>query len=452
MKIFDYLTGQEKGQKEDALAPLSQEHRERRELMALLWRYYRGQHRKHLRVSQGQADDNVIVNYSRRVVDKGAYFLFGKDVIFEADGIDEGRLDEDYLAAAWGGIESKATLLQSIAINGGVCGHAFVRIFPADSSVPGALPRLVNLDPSALDVVTADDDIEDVRGYRVVWKAGDVWKRHSIDQDGQGWMIVEQEGRANSQTWVTVAEQEWPWDFAPIAACQNLPNPNQFWGISDLEEADLNDAINFTASNINRILRFHAHPKTIGTGFDASVLQATAVEQFWTIPNEGSNVFNLEMQSDLASSQEFLSFLKTAYSKVTSVPELDPDQVNVGALSGFALRILYGDLLEKTNAKRNTYGRLLADINHRMLVISGSDVEQVKNVWQGPLPDDEVAQTQALAQDRSVGGLSRETYLERRGYNVEREAKRLAAEEAQTASATDNLGSFLLRSFDRGER
>jgi hypothetical protein len=116
--------------------------------------------------------------------------------------------------------------------------------------------------------------------------------------------------------------------------------------MSDLEEADINDAINFTASNIQRILKFHSHPKTIGTGFSAEQLQNTAVDEMWAIPDPAAKVFNLEMQSDLASAFNYLNLLKGAYAKVTGVPDLDPAVVNVGALSGFALRILYGDLLE----------------------------------------------------------------------------------------------------------
>ena len=228
--------------------------------------------------------------------------------------------------------------------------------------------------------------------------------------------------------------------------CQNRTNPIDTWGISDLEEADINDAINFTASNINRILRYHAHPRTIGTGFTAASLQNTAVDQFWTIPASDARVTNLEMQSDLASAYNFWSGLREAYAKISGVPDLDPAQVNVGALSGFALRILYGDLLELTNVKRNTYGEMLSGINSAMLELGGFGAGlDVHNDWADPLPVDNAAAVQLLALDRQ-NGVSLETYLEERGYDADRELERIANERAQDAT----LGEALLGQFERG--
>ena len=437
MKIWDFLA-----RTTDSLAPISPEQRQRQALFSLYWDYYRGRHRKPLKMRSGQPDDNTILNYSRRVVNKGVQFLFGKTIEFEIDGTDVMTRQEEYLAQVWGSDEEKMTLLQEIALNGAVTGTAFVRLYPPQG--PGSLPRIVNVDPALLDVITNDDDIDDIRSYRITWKSGDQWKRHRIDADAGQWIISE-EVKGAGDRWQLVSDEIWPWDFPPVVHCQNLPAPNEFWGISDLENADINDAINFTASNINRILRFHSHPKTIGIGFNAAQLQNTAVDQFWTIPNEQAKVFNLEMQSDLASAYAYLQELRNAYSKITGVPELDPAQVNIGALSGFALRILYGDLLELTRMKRNTYGAMLNELNRRILVVSNLGDMLTRIVWQSPLPEDEQATSEALARDRQAG-LSLQTYMERRGYDWKREQERIAEEQA----TTDTIGSALLRAFDRG--
>ena len=437
MKIWDFLA-----RTTDSLAPISPEQRQRQALFSLYWDYYRGRHRKPLKMRSGQPDDNTILNYSRRVVNKGVQFLFGKTIEFEIDGTDVMTRQEEYLAQVWGSDEEKMTLLQEIALNGAVTGTAFVRLYPPQG--PGSLPRIVNVDPALLDVITNDDDIDDIRSYRITWKSGDQWKRHRIDADAGQWIISE-EVKGAGDRWQLVSDEIWPWDFPPVVHCQNLPAPNEFWGISDLENADINDAINFTASNINRILRFHSHPKTIGIGFNAAQLQNTAVDQFWTIPNEQAKVFNLEMQSDLASAYAYLQELRNAYSKITGVPELDPAQVNIGALSGFALRILYGDLLELTRMKRNTYGAMLNELNRRILVVSNLGDMRTRIVWQSPLPEDEQATSEALARDRQAG-LSLQTYMERRGYDWKREQERIAEEQA----TTDTIGSALLRAFDRG--
>jgi hypothetical protein len=214
-----------------------------------------------------------------------------------------------------------------------------------------------------------------------------------------------------------------------------------------LEDADVNDALNWTMSNINRIIRYHAHPKTIGIGFAAAHLENTAVDQFWTINTPGAEVFNLEMQSDLGNAYTFAKELKATYAQVTGVPDLDPQQVNVGALSGFALRILYGDLLDVTNIKRVTYGALLSGVNAALLEMGGfGQAIQVNNVWDDPLPSNEVEQVQALTADRAAG-LSMETYLERRGYDAEREMERTQDERQGEMT----LGDSLLRAFETGQ-
>jgi hypothetical protein len=134
------------------------------------------------------------------------------------------------------------------------------------------------------------------------------------------------------------------------------------------------------------------------------------------------------------------------------VPDLDPAVVNVGALSGFALRILYGDLLEATQVKRNTYGALLNGINQALLALGGlgeyGKVE-IKNVWADPLPSSDLEQAQTLEIDRR-NGLSKETYLKRRGYDPVKEAE-LAGAEAEAQEA--QMGAMMVnaqRTFDQG--
>lgn len=444
--LRDQLTG--KSSTNTGYSPFTAAHRERRALYDAYWSYYRGKHRRSLRVEPGAPDDNVVLNLSKRIVNKGIQFLFGKAVDFEIDADNPDRTpEEQYLDLAWGTDAQKHTLLQSLALNGAVCGQAVVRLYAPP--LPGDLPRIVNLDPAMLDVVTLDDDVEQVSSYRLIWRSGEVWRRHRIDlQANDTWIVNVEEQRPGRSDWQLTGEELWPYPFAPVVTCQNLPLPNVFWGMSDLEDADLNDSINFVASNINRILRFHSHPKTVGTGFNAQMLQNTAVDAFWTVPDPQAKVYNLEMQSDLASAYNYLAMLRTLYAKVTGVPELDPAQVNVGALSGFALRILYGDLLEATQTKRNTYGHLLAEVNARLLAlgnVAAYGTLTVNNVWADPLPDSGLEQAQTLEIDRR-NGLSQETYLTRRGYDPEIEEERKAAEQ----EAQGNVGAALMAQFERG--
>jgi hypothetical protein len=442
MAIWDFVGS--RAQTAAGFSPRTQEHTERVKLFGLYWDYYRGKHRRQTLSKPEQPDDNVVFNLSSRVVNMGKDFLFGHPPTFEIDGEEERTDAEEYLDAAWGTEEQRAMLLQKLAINGAVCGTAFIRLYEQDG---GDLPRIQNVDPAMVDVITLDDDIDQIMAYHIIWRSGENnWKRHRIDlQENDTWLITEEIAFNNDNLWREMDTIPWPWSFAPVFYCQNLTLPNSIWGVSDLESADLNDTINTVASNINRILRYHAHPKTIGTGFQASLMQNTAVDQFWTIPNENANVYNLEMQSELQAAYQYLSELKTIYAKVTGVPELDPATVNVGALSGFALRILNGDLLAKTEGKRNTYGAMLSDVNAALMQLGGYGDARVNNVWKDPLPESETEEAQVLTMDRQ-NGLSTETYLERRGYDTERELERMEAEAALQTSA----GELALRQFEIG--
>lgn len=368
------------------LAPLTDGHRERLRLFEMYWRYYRGHHRRHLKRREGAPDDNVTVNWSRKIVDTGVQFLMGQGVTFDIGDEPERSPEEAYLDSVWQDDPARrwsvAQFLQGLAQNGGVCGTAVVRIYPPKDGQ--GKPTLKNIDPAIVDILTDPDDADDVTGYHIVWKGATDWKRHRIERDGGIWILREDERRGGR--WETMTEEVWEFDFPPVFHCQNLILANSVWGASDLEDADLNDAINFANSNINRILRFHAHPRTIGLGFNANQITETAVDNFWTIANPETQVFNLEMQSDLASSRQHRADMEEAYHQVTGVPRLDPAAVNLGALSGFALRILYGPLLAKTDVKQQTYGAMLSQINRALLILGGFADSPVVNRWPDPLP------------------------------------------------------------------
>ena len=394
----DFLPGLMTKRQGDPYVPLSKEHKARRGLFALYWAYYRGHHRKTIKVKASQADDNVTLNWSKKIVDAGVAFLFGKLVSFEIDGEPDRTKAEQYLDTVWANDPrtgfNAPVFLKQLSQNGAVDGTAFVKLHPPDDW--HELPYMRAIDPAIVDIITDHDDVEIVNAYHLVWKSGDDWKRQRIERDGIIWRIVD-EIYTRGDKWRIEDEMAWEYDFPPLFHCQNLILANSQWGISDLEDADVNDAVNFAASNINRIIRFHAHPKTIGTGFAANQLQTTAVDQFWAIPSPEAKVFNLEMATDLASSRQHKTDLEEALHQIAGVPRLDPERVNLGALSGFALQILYGPLLAKTDDKRGTYGGMLQQINRALLVLGGYEDEIVNNVWQSPLPGNAVEKAQLFA-------------------------------------------------------
>jgi hypothetical protein len=410
--------------------------------IARRWEYYLGKHPRQLRVRQGQPDDNVTVNLCRAIVDKGVSFLFGQDIDFE---LIEGETTEaeEWLNACWAA-NRKLTLLQKLALSGAIAGHAFVKIVIDQAR---EYPRLVVLDPATVVVSVAPDDHERVLSYRIQFPTIDpetgrpVVLRQLIVPEGGRWLIRDEKAYSGER-WLAVSETVWPYEFAPIVDCQNLPNPHDYWGVSDLEDdvLRLNDTINFLLSNLIRIVRYHAHPKTWGRGFRADQLDLS-VDETIILPSPEAELRNLEMQSDLSSSIQLYLRLREAFHEIARVPEIATGRVEgVGSLSGIALQILYQPLIEKTETKRRLYGGLLVELNRRLLAIGGFGENLLTALhWPELIPGDPEAEAKTLMLWQQLG-VSTDTILRRLGLDpeLEREKRNMSYGEA-TAQALDAL-------------
>jgi len=414
------------------------------------WEYYNGNHDKSLAVKTGQADDNVTINLARLIVDKGAAFLFGKEPTFELQE-GEATAAEEALGLFWQA-NRKMTLLNSVALMGGIYGDVFIKIIPQESDPP----RLVNLMPQDVRAFTEPDDIEAVYRYVIQFtslgKDGKaLTKRQKIEREDNGtWMILNKVslGAGKWEADPDNPDVSWGYQWAPIFHAQNLLSPGSYYGFSDLEDVSEQDAINYIASKVQRILRFHAHPKTIGKDFKPGDLE-TNEDDVLILPSATSDLFNLEMQSDLSAALTFMDRLTNWYLATSRIPRIDPAVINVGSLSGFALRVLYGDLLEKTNVKQKTYGDMLIDLNRRVLELGGQGEENMTRIhWPDPLPEDERATVEGYKFDLDYQVASVKTIRSRRGYDQNVEEERIQNQEV----AQGNIGAQLVRNFNAGQQ
>ena len=406
------------------------------------WNAYYGRLPKPLKVRPGQLDDNVNVNYARSVVDKGVSFLFGQDIRFELDETQQTD-EEEWLDACWSA-NGGSVLLQKLALNGGVCGHVFAKLVPR-----APYPRIIIIDPANIAVGWEPDDIEEIVWYRIQYAAVDphtgepVTIRQLIERQDRHWRITDQIARG-AGSWQTTDTTTWPYEWPPIVDCQNLPMPNEFWGLSDLEEdvLQLNKSINFVLSNMARIIRYHAHPKTWGKGFAANQMQI-AVDETIVLQSPDAELHNLEMVSDLTSSIALYERLREALHEVTRVPEVATGKLErAGALSGVALQILYQPLIEKTETKRRTYGAMLTELNRRLLALGGFGEDHHTVIhWPEMLPTDTMQEAQTALLHQQLG-VSADTLLQRLGYDPDMEKDKREADSAR-------LGDTLLTAFER---
>jgi hypothetical protein len=417
------------------------------------WLAYQGDTPKPLVRKPGQADDNVCVNLARLSVDTSAFSLFGRDLEFEIADTEQDTPGVDatgdmlpavdvetpadvYLENVWAA-NKQQTFLLKVGLNGAVCGQAFIKICEPRNGQQW--PRLINLDPACMRVDWMPDDIDTVYRYVYTYRAIDPRTRRPMvyrqttecDPSGTQWTVRDEESRPDSSVWTPVSQNVWPYPWPPVIDCQNLPAPNEYWGISDLEEdvQELGTAINFVLSNTARIIRFHAHPKTWGKGFVANDLK-TGPDQVTILPNADAALANLEMQSDLASSIAYYERVKAAYHETTQVPEVTTGKFdNIGQLSGLALQILYGPLLQRTQVKRRTYGDMLEELNRRLLDFGGfGDANQVVTHWPEIVPSDPQAEAQMLQTHAAMGIVSKDTIATKLGYNTALEQAKVATE------------------------
>jgi hypothetical protein len=211
----------------------------------------------------------------------------------------------------------------------------------------------------------------------------------------------------------------------------------------------LQDKVNANVSNVNKIIRHHAHPKTVGIGFSREQLGelGDGPDKFWTVNKEGADIKNLEMQSELIPAMSHIQMLRQAMFETTNSVDLASVKDKIGALTNFGLRILYSDALNKLNTKRLLYGDALLEIVRRLLVLNGMDDDPGEIVWNDPLPENEGEHAEALRLDVQSGFVSVPTASERRGYIWETEQERMSQYKNEQEANSDNIGAALLRNF-----
>jgi len=433
-----------------AQAPVSQAEQNRKQQMGDAWKAYQGEFQKPLKVAANQPDDNVLSNRCSPIVDKGVSFLFGPVLKIECD-------DQDFVDGLWGDDDERMTLLSKMAINGGAFGQVFVKLIPASGNMK--YPRLVNLDPRVVRIVTDPEDCDLHLAYVIEYPGfNDVQKRQVIarvdpddDLEFAGndlrdtWTITNYVRRGQSGTWQQQGEvEDWPYPFAPVLTWQNLPNPNEPIGKPDLtpDLVQLNKVLNFVQSNTSRIIKYHAHPKTWGKGFRASQM-SVAVDDVFVIEAPDGSLQNLEMTSNLESSRAFAGDIRSDMDEQSRVPAVALGRLESlpkGNISGVALQLLFQPLTEKTVQKQRLYGCGVRDVTRASMVVAGKiSIEEYEDYqvdlhWQNLLPVDDLAAAQTGLILKQIG-ISDSTIQSQLGYDPDDEADKSAVEDQKKMEA-----------------
>lgn len=411
-----------------------------RQAIARAWKAYRGDWRGQLplKVDRGDPDDNVLVNRCAPIVDKGVSFLFGKAPLIEVKDVTGQKSGpkeaQQALDAALGGEDDFMTTFTMLAMNGGVAGHSFVKLCPAEQDFDGDTdyPRIVVQDPQNYWVVTDPDDVNCVLQYvceydapdprtgqtltkRIVTERTDAhapsWSictytrlRSSLGDNAAGVVAAGNSG-ASTSGWTKMAEEVWPHRWSPIHECMNLPNPNEFWGISDItpDIIHLNAVLNYVESNINKIGRLHGTPWAYAIGVDpAQVRQVDAGPGSVTaFIQPDAKPGAVQWSGDLANLMAFAANVRSDMDEQSRIPAVALGRVAdmpKGNLSGIAIELFFQPAIEKTTLKRRLYGRLIVRLCEHILELCGFTGLKVTITWPDLLPADDAGTAQmALA-------------------------------------------------------
>lgn len=411
-----------------------------------------------LKVQKDGYNDNVIVNHVEALADRLTAFLIGDGVHFDADG-DETELDDE-IALLWQ--QSRGAILQeSIALSGAIEGHCAIRLAPQEKG----LPKITRIKQNHFAAFWDALDMERVLWYRLQYVSGSVGKRidyvrgqfidDEADHDAPGWTEVVYELKkayrgnlsltgwgAEDMKWERKQPAFWPYDFPPIVDWQNLPSPNSYYGKSDIASAiKLNDALNFILSNMQRIIKHHADPKTIITGATLAEIIPTQVGGAFSIANKDANVFNLEMQSDLASSQNLAALIAAGLWQSGGMVDPQTMKDKIGTLTNFGLRVLFADAIKRTERKRLLFEEAFDKINRQALLLAGlTPPDTITVIWPDVLPADDTVQVETLTKELEHGIISKRTYRILRDYDNDSEEERIADE----STTSGDLGTSIL--------
>lgn len=426
--------------------------KERAKRLEELSAYYDGDHKKQIKVRPFRFDDNIVINLCRLIIDKAVSSLVGDpddgDGVywtFPSDNGEETPKHVQWLTDVWDG-NNRPILLHKNALSGALSG------FPAIKTVPdgeGGI-QLKNIDPNILTVETDPQDVEKIVAYTITYVVLEndkhVRYREVTKQNGESWVVETQRMRGTDR-WEAVGPPVlWAYPFPPILTWQNLPAIGTPYGRSDIEDViGIQDRYNFLVSNLSKIVRLYAHPFRYARGLTPQQIEdsmSSAPGEMPAYQGDGE-IAQLSSEGDMPGALLFVQSLREVMFAISREIDVQSMKDKVGAITNFALRVLYRDFLDKLGTKRMLYGAAYQELNRRLLILGGLEPETCAIHWPDPLPVDDVAEINAITSDLNLGLVSKQTARDIRGYDNEQETERMQKE----STASGNAGAELLKNF-----
>lgn len=212
----------------------------------------------------------------------------------------------------------------------------------------------------------------------------------------------------------------------PIVPFRNLALVGSMFGQSDLKDlVGLNIEYNLKNSDISQILDYNSAPTTVVQGAKPHNLEKGA-NRVWCVP-EKAKVYNLELESDLAASNNYIDRVRDSIYNVGSMPKLAiGGETAPSNLSGLALQIAFMPLTDLINQKRVQSAKSITYMNKVILKIGLKEglIEVPENmdmfklfshrIWWGDLlPKDRTVELEQIQLELKAGLTTREDAMTR---------------------------------------
>lgn len=425
--------------------------------------YRLGRQPKQLKVADNQYDDNLTLNFTGLIADRTVSQLIGDGIKLRAENenSDTPTVQGEYLSSVWDA-NHQEILLHRAVLSAVEAGTGYILLndpalgMGAVADEDGQIyPRLILVDPAFVEMEAMPEDYEIIWRYTIQYKfigadGKERARKKVIEQDGetQAWAITTYElSSMTAGRWVEVARLDWPWPFAPIIHWQCLPTIDSPYGRPVLTEDILNlqNKINGDMSFLSQALRLGVHPLRWGKGLEGLQKIETGPDKMVSVGPMGE-IAQLPPELDWQGALAFFKSIRAGLFDITRTVDIDSLQDKLGSLTNFGLRVIYQDNINKISTMRELLGDMIEELNRRLLIMAGLEPVETEVIWPEFVPvnlQDLAIYHQTLV---GMGVESKQTAAEEMDLDWEQEQDR----KDQEQQATDNVGSFLLRAFNRG--
>jgi hypothetical protein len=345
--------------------------------------------------SAGVAPPSIYVNYARCLIDRLASFSFDRatGVSLAPSGEPVGAEHPDAAGRFLAGFLHSSRLLArltSAAREALLFGDVLLRLLHTPSS---QFPLSFSLVPAEeFDFEHNPLDIAEVRFVREEFSfydsAGALLSHREDIHDGNTVIYRDQPTQQapprlgafalkpglSAQAFSVERELPTPFSFIPAMHVRNRPRTGEKFGTSELDSLtplldDINWKLAQRSRNISRTM--NAVIKNINGRIVTEQLDDMPII---SVIGENAQLEYLTNNADLTPAAAHIADLKQALSELTGVVMLSPDKLgSVGAMSGFALSILYEPLLNAARTKRREIGGCVEDFL-KMVLRAGAEL------------------------------------------------------------------------------